>query len=109
MWPSVLFASIVISLLLYWTVSVDFGWYRREIDDITGETIGQCNGDSLWILTVLMLLLVIPIVLSAVMAYKTLGVDDLYSEGKWVLTFILVQFQVSVKGRQMLDRVAVSD
>ena len=32
--------------------------------------------------------------LAGAFAYKTLGVDDLYSESKWVLIFILVQFQV---------------
>jgi hypothetical protein len=37
----------------------------------------------------------IPAILTGILAWKTSGVDDLYSESKWVLAFILVQFQVS--------------
>ena len=36
----------------------------------------------------------IPTILTGIMAWKTSGVDDLYSESKWVLAFMLVQFQV---------------
>jgi hypothetical protein len=31
---------------------------------------------------------------SLISIFRTIGMDDLYSESKWVLTFILVQIQV---------------
>jgi hypothetical protein len=50
-------------------------------------------------------LLFIPTILTGIMAWKTSGVDDLYSESKWVLAFILVQFQVSWMKNAVLCRV----
>lgn len=104
LWPSILLISTTLSILMFWTLGKEFGWERKEIDTITGESIGQCNGDIVPWLYVIMLLLAVPVILSGVMAYKALGIDDLYSEGKWVLTFILVQLQVSAHVLRASDR-----
>lgn len=99
LWPCSLLAVIVISMLSYWTSTGDYAWERQEIDSVTGESVGQCMStlaDIAPLHCAAVTLLLIPVCLSGVMAYKTLGIDDLYSESKWVLIFILVQFQVRI-------------
>lgn len=99
LWPSALLFTLVVVLLSLWTALGSFVWVRKVIDETTGESIGRCEGDhaDLWIAPIYILHFV-PTVLAGIMAYKTSGMDDLYSEAKWVLTFILVQVQVLIVG-----------
>jgi hypothetical protein len=98
-WPCTLLILLVVVILAAWTATGDYRWERSEIDDITGETIGRCNGGVTYVYMFFIYLLhFVPAVLAGIMAYKTTGVDDLYSEAKWVLTFILVQVQVLIVG-----------
>ena len=95
MWPGTLLLTGVIILLSLLSSSGNFRWERQVIDETTGETIGGCNIDPVvGYFGPIYALHFIPSVLAGVMAWKTSGVDDLYSESKWVLTFILVQVQV---------------
>lgn len=95
MWPTVILFSLVISLLAVWTAHVGFDWVRKVIDETTGETIGRCEAEhSAPYIAPIYILHFVPTILAGVMAYKTSGMDDLYSEAKWVLVFILVQIQV---------------
>jgi 7 transmembrane sweet-taste receptor of 3 GCPR len=84
------------------TASGEYGWERVEIDAVTGESIGRCTGYVAPCLLLTAFFLFVPVSLAGLMAYKTLGVDDLYSESKWVLIFILVQFQVYLVGAPVL-------
>lgn len=95
MWPSLVLFSLVIILLSVWTAKDGFVWVRNVLDENTGETIGTCASEqTLQYLGPIYLLHTVPTVLAGVMAYKTNGIDDEYSEAKWVLIFILVQIQV---------------
>ena len=98
MWPSVILFSLVILLLSVWTAMDNFVWVRKVLDETTGETIGRCESEhaALYIAPIYILHFV-PTVLAGIMAFKTSGMDDLYSEAKWVLVFILVQIQVRSK------------
>lgn len=75
----------------------DYGWERVEIDDTAGESIDKCiSGTDLvafWVTVGILGL--IPILLTEIMAWKTIDVDAVYSESKWIFALILVHFQVS--------------
>ena len=92
--PLTLLVVTIIVLQALWTSADAYGWERVEIDEVTGESIGQCTGNVAPCLYLTGFFLFVPVSLAGAFAYKTLGVDDLYSESKWVLIFILVQFQV---------------
>ena len=92
--PVILLVTVVIVIQALWTAGDAYGWERLEIDEISGESIGQCTGNVAPCLYLTGFFLFVPVALAGAFAYKTLGVDDLYSESKWVLIFILVQFQV---------------
>jgi len=100
MWPSVFLLLCSLSILIAWTVSGGYGWERVDIDAISGESIGRCNGpnETLAYILPIYVLHFVPVILAGVMAWKTCGIDDLYSESKWVLAFILVQMQVLIVG-----------
>ena len=86
---------ITIVLLSIWTAISDFGWVRREIDVLSGESIGHCTGCYVYAFLVpVCILSIIPTLLTCVMAWKTCDVDDMYSESKWIFTLVLVQLQV---------------
>lgn len=95
MWPAFLIETAAVILLACWTATSDMKWERIEIDDGTGETIGKCVGgeeSALWI--PICLCVMIPSILTGVMAWKTIDVDAVYSEAKWIFTLMLVQCQV---------------
>jgi 7 transmembrane sweet-taste receptor of 3 GCPR len=96
--PVIFIVSLIVVVQAIWTDKDAYGWEREEIDEMTGESIGQCTGNVGYCLFLTGFFLFVPVALAGAFAYKTLGVDDLYSESKWVLVFILVQFQVSASG-----------
>jgi 7 transmembrane sweet-taste receptor of 3 GCPR len=104
LFPPVAFLVCVMFVLQgVWTAEGAYGWERTETDSVTGESIGQCTGGVAPCLFLTAFFLFVPVGLAGLMAYKTLGVDDLYSESKWVLIFILVQFQVYLVGAPVLQ------
>jgi hypothetical protein len=72
-------------------------WERVEIDGATGESIGRCNseyfGAFIWPLALIML---VPTVLTGIMAWKTQDVDASYSDAFWVGVLIVVQIEVGL-------------
>lgn len=98
-WPAALVIVAAVIILSIWTATGDFGWERIEIDSLSGESIGQCKGDTtIYFLIPVLVLALIPTLLTCVMAHKTSDVDDLYSESKWIFTLVCVQVQVIVVG-----------
>lgn len=96
MWPAMMVEITAMILLAVWTAQTNFGWKRLVLDDATGETMGQCSGDGKMVLLFLALALtLIPTVLTQIMAWKTMDVDEAFSESRWIFALILVQFQVS--------------
>lgn len=94
-WPAWLIEMAAIILLACWTATSDMKWERIEVDDATGETMGKCEGgeeSALWI--PICVCLMIPSILTGIMAWKTIDVDAVYSEAKWIFTLMLVQCQV---------------
>lgn len=72
-------------------------WIRKEIDDVTGESIGTCDNDHFIAFIVpLVLLMLIPSLLTFVMSYKTKDVDDVYAESYWIFIMVLVQLEVTL-------------
>lgn len=78
-WPAALVIVAAVIILSIWTATGDFGWERIEIDSLSGESIGQCKGDTtIYFLIPVLVLALIPTLLTCVMAHKTSDVDDLY-------------------------------
>lgn len=94
-WPSAILTVSALAVLSLWTGLKPMSWVRVELDEMTGESIGECDCQYLagW-LTPLVILMLIPTVLTAGMAWKTKDVDDAYSESKWIFTMIAVQIEV---------------
>ncbi|CAB9500494.1 Gamma-aminobutyric acid (GABA) B receptor [Seminavis robusta] len=98
-WPGLFLVLAAIVLLSVWTAVDDFGWYRQEIDEVSGETIGRCIGTYTGAFLIPVgIICTIPTLLTCIMAWKTCDVDDMYSESKWIFSLVLVQIQVIVVG-----------
>jgi hypothetical protein len=85
-----------IAMLTCWTVVDDFGYHRTEVDETSGESIGECHSENMWNWFIPMAVCaVIPTILAFIMAWKTKDVDDSYSETWWIFAMILIQLEVS--------------
>jgi hypothetical protein len=90
----VLAALLVLSL---WSGLDPLWWERVEINDVTGESIGQCTCNNFVPFVIpLIILVVIPALSTAFMAWKTIDVDDQYAESKWIFILILLQLEVLI-------------
>jgi hypothetical protein len=91
-WPLVLLFLAAVIVLAVWTAVDKRTWERTEINDETGESIGPCSRPNTPIpFTFLMLL---PAVMTGVMAWKTKDVSEDFSEARWIWIMIIVQFEV---------------
>jgi hypothetical protein len=97
-WPATTLAVLALLVLSIWTGLDDsLVWSREEINEITGESIGECNSDHMTaFLAPLVVLMVLPTIMTGVMAWKTKDVDGAYSESQWIFTMIVVQCEVIV-------------
>jgi hypothetical protein len=98
-WPATILAVLALLVLSIWTGLDDSSlvWSRKEINEITGESIGECNSDHMTgFLAPLVVLMVLPTIMTGVMAWKTKDVDGAYSESQWIFTMIVVQMEVIV-------------
>ena len=96
LWPGSLLLLAVVIILIAMTVYGDYGWVRKEVDEISGASVGLCTGDTMYYFLVsIHSLHMVPVFLSGFMAWKTKDLDESFSESKWVLALILVQSQVS--------------
>jgi 7 transmembrane sweet-taste receptor of 3 GCPR len=90
---AMLFATVVI--LTAWTVHDPLAWTRTEANEVTGESFGQCDSDSMQLyVPILGVVMAIPTVLTCVMAWKTKDVDQSFTESSWIFTLIILQLQV---------------
>ena len=96
LWPAWLIEAAAITLLSIWTAKSSYQWERVELDE-TGESMGSCVGENEFKLLVpIGILVMVPTILTGIMAYKTIDVDATYSEAKWIFSLMLVQCQVRV-------------
>jgi hypothetical protein len=88
-------AVTTLIILAIWTAVSPIEWVREEVDDITGESFGRCRGEHVtaWFAPI-SVIMIIPIALTFVMAWKTKDVDQAFSETWWIFALILVQLQV---------------
>lgn len=94
-WPVCLLIVCALVLLTVWTATGDFGWDRIELDELTGESLGKCTGTrAIPFLIPILIILMIPMMLTCYMSYKTNDVDSMYSESKWIFALILVHMEV---------------
>ena len=98
-WPVVIMVFAAVALLTAMTAVGPLVWEREIIDNETGESIGRCDseylGTFLWPLGALML---ISMIFTAFMAWKTNDVDDALSESWWIFTLIVIQVEVVLIG-----------
>jgi hypothetical protein len=95
--PMAMILLMALLVLGLWSGLDPLTWSRVVINDVTGESIGQCAADhfSAFVITLVVLML-IPTILTAFMAWKTIDVDEKYVESKWIFALILVQLEVAV-------------
>jgi hypothetical protein len=92
-WPLALFFVAAVAVLTVWTVVDERIWERDEINPETGESIGQCSSSESFFIP-LAFLLVIPMIMTGVMAWKTKDVSEDFSEARWIWILIIVQLEV---------------
>jgi hypothetical protein len=94
-WPMIIVMISTLAILSFWTAFDPMQWQRKEINSDTGESIGQCDCDNLvaWTVSIVFLML-IPTLLTLLMAWKTKDVDSSYSESKWIFIMVVVQLEV---------------
>mmetsp|Transcript_59641 Transcript_59641/g.146216 ORF Transcript_59641/g.146216 Transcript_59641/m.146216 type:complete len:1032 (+) Transcript_59641:145-3240(+) len=98
--PSFAMFFLAFLLLAIWTALTDWGWYRSEVNELTGESIGGCGrgpeGGDLGLLWATIAAAFVPSILTLIMAWKTKDVDDSFSESGWIFALALVQFQTLI-------------
>jgi hypothetical protein len=92
-WPLVLLFLAAVIVLAVWTAVDKRTWERTEINDETGESIGQCSRSDVFLIPLIFLML-LPTVMTGVMAWKTKDVSEDFSEARWIWIMIIVQFEV---------------
>lgn len=71
-WPSAALMIAALVVLTLWTILDPLEWVRVELDDVTGESIGQCDSDTMvYYIIALGVVMIIPSALTAIMAFKT--------------------------------------
>jgi len=94
-WPMSMLVLAAIALLSIWSGVDSLKWERVVTNDITGESFGQCKCDTIGaFLGPLVAIMLIPTILTAVMAWKTKDVDNVYSESIWIFVLIVVQLEL---------------
>jgi hypothetical protein len=96
-WPMASIFVVVLIILSVWTALQGFDWQRTEQDPFTGESSAKCQGQNTvaWF-TPIFLLMVVPVVMTAVLVYKTRDIDSMYSETSLLAAMILFQVQLLV-------------
>jgi len=94
-WPMAILVGCAVLVLSLWTALDPLQWERKEIDSVTGESVGLCSCDgAARFAAPLYAIMLIPTVSTLFMAWKTKDVDDMYSESRWIFAMIVVQLQV---------------
>jgi hypothetical protein len=94
-WPFAALAFLTLVILSLWTALDSLSWTREELNEMTGESIGVCRSDEMAVfLGPIVVLMLIPTILTACMAWKTKDIDDAYSESRWIFMMIVLQIEV---------------
>lgn len=94
-WPFVLMLISAVVVLSIWTGLDPLVWTREETNKETGESIGLCDCENIAaFIAPLAIVIVIPMVLTGVMAWKTKDIDTAFSDSTWVFALFVVQMQV---------------
>lgn len=98
-WPMAALLLAAIVDLSLWTGLDPLRWQRIEVDDFTGESIGQCSCYSIAAFAApLAVIMLIPTFMAGFMAWKTKDVDDAYTESWWIFMLILLQVELFLVG-----------
>lgn len=97
LWPFALLFVAAIVVLSLWTVYEGFEWVDIQVDVISGASMGKCEGiRSVEFFAPMFLLTIIPVLLTAIMAWKARDIDKVYSESGWIAALIGVHLHVLV-------------
>jgi gamma-aminobutyric acid type B receptor len=108
-WPFALLLVAAIAVLSVWSGLDPLEWERVEVDKATGDSIGECTSENMKAFVVpLALVMLVPMVLTGVMAWKTKDVDGAYAESWWIFVLFLVQLQVRFKPRERFSTTSFS-
>lgn len=94
-WPAAALFVVVLALLAAWTAAEGFDWVRTIHDPITGESGAKCTGNNTvaWF-TPIFVLMLLPIIMTAVAVWKTRDIDESYTATKGLSAMILFQCQI---------------
>jgi hypothetical protein len=107
-WPFALMLISAVVVLSTWTELDPLVWTREETNEDTGESIGRCESENIAAFVApLAIVIVIPMVFTGVMAWKTKDIDNAFSESSWVFALFVVQMQVRLDKRSTVLRVIV--
>jgi hypothetical protein len=99
-WPFALMLVSAVVVLSTWTALDPLVWIREETNEDTGESIGRCDSENIGaFIAPLAIVIVIPMVFTGVMAWKTKDIDNAFSESSWVFALFVVQMQVRLDKR----------
>jgi hypothetical protein len=86
-----------LAILAIWTIVDPLQWERREINIDTGETFASCESEKAWVFLVPELILIlIPVVMTGTMAWKTKDVDEMYTESWYIFIMCMLQLETAL-------------
>ena len=95
-WPMAALLLGAVVILSLWTAIDPLVWNRKEIDEFTGESIGGCESENALAFGIpLIVVMLVPALLTAIMAHKTKDVDESFSESFWIFLMIVLQIEVA--------------
>lgn len=96
-WPMALLFVGALTVMTVWTIVDPLEWERSVTDTLSGESFGRCTSDHMGaFLTPLIIFMLIPSVLTGVMAWKTKDVDESFSESSWIFVLIILQLEIII-------------
>ena len=96
-WPAAVLMLAALTILTVWQIVDPLRWVRIELDETTGESIGQCDSQTLrYFVIALAAVMIVPSLLTCLMAWKTRDVDERFAEPE-IFTVIVIQLQVCLK------------
>lgn len=99
--PSVVLVASALVILIIQVSIAPLEWVREVVDDLTGDSQGNCESSTeniaFWVVPLACVVIAMMFLLGFA-AYKTRDVDSAYSESSWIVVMMVTHIEVMLIG-----------
>ena len=99
--PSLVLVASALVILIIQVSIAPLEWVREVVDDLTGDSQGQCESSTdkfaFWVVPLACVVIAMMFLLGFA-AYKTRDVDSAYSESSWIVVMMVTHIEVMLIG-----------